>query len=76
MSRQWDAARLIKSLTKAGHGKRGMDIMLYEVNAAIAAVEAERDDWERRCKNLVNAMAVHGYSAETLANIAEGRDNG
>lgn len=39
-------------------------------------ITAERDEWKRRCQNLVEAMRHHGYSAESLARIAEGRDNG
>lgn len=49
-------------------------LIVTKHNADIAALEAERDEWEARCKNLVNAMAVHGYSPESLARIAEGRD--
>ena len=43
-------------------------------NADIDALTAERDEWQARCRNLVEAMAVHGYSSEFLARIAEGRE--
>ena len=43
-------------------------------NADIDALTEERDTWQARCKNLVEAMAVHGYSPQSLARIAEGRE--
>lgn len=46
------------------------------LGSEVDAITAERDEWKRRCQNLVEAMRVHGYSAESLARIAEGRDNG
>ena len=50
---KWDAARLIKALTNAGDGKRGMDRMLHEVNADIDALTAERDELKRRLDAVV-----------------------
>lgn len=35
-------------------------------------LQKDRDNWQRQCKNLVEAMAHHGYSPESLARIAEG----
>ena len=46
-----------------------------------ATIEAERDEWKRRCYAIV-AMLARGYTAHlrevhaNALNIAEGRDNG
>lgn len=47
----------------------------YVLASDYAVLEAERDAWMRGCQNLLLAMRHHGYSAETLARIVEGRDN-
>ncbi len=39
MGERWNAARLIKAITKAGDGKRGLDRMLHELNADCDAYE-------------------------------------
>lgn len=47
-------------------------------NADIAALEAERDEWKRRCEKIaawINANNDDGLHLWLLA-IAEGRDNG
>lgn len=44
-----------------------------------AALEAERDEWKRRCESIVAEMDSWGTLpnlTERLAAIAEGRDNG
>lgn len=58
-----------------------MDAIEKHHNADIAALEAERDEWKRRCDAIV-AMLARGYTAHlrevhaNALNIAEGRDNG
>lgn len=42
----------------------------------IAALEAERDEWKRRCERFESALRRLGVTAEYLSAIAEGRDNG
>lgn len=48
----------------------------YVLTIDYAALEAERDEWKRRCERLVLALSEHGYTPEAVAHIAEGRDNG
>lgn len=60
-----------RQITRRGHnGTR------YVLASDYAALEAERDEWKRRCENIVTALGAKGFSAEFLARIAEGRDNG